>query len=66
MHLRGITIAIIAFACVGKMVPGIFMTKLIAKESWRFCLSIGVLMNTRGLVELIALNVALNLVCCCC
>jgi Kef-type K+ transport system membrane component KefB len=30
-------------------------------ESWRNALSLGVLMNTRGLVELIVLNIGLNL-----
>ncbi len=35
--------------------------QLLSKRSWRFSISVGVLMNTRGLVEIIALNVGLTL-----
>jgi Kef-type K+ transport system membrane component KefB len=60
--IRGITIFIIFIASISKIVPGTLLTKLFLKRSWRFSASFGFLMNARGLVELIALNVALELV----
>ncbi len=57
----GAIIAIISAACIGKFVPTFFMTRIITKRPWRFCASLGVLMNTRGLVELIVLNIGLDL-----
>ncbi len=59
---RGITLVITLIACVAKILPGTVLSKLILKKDWRFCSSMGILMNTRGLVELIALNTALDLV----
>ena len=61
--IRGYTIAIILIACFAKIFPAALMARLTTKESNRFCVTVGVLMNTRGLVELIALNVALSYVC---
>lgn len=46
----------ILVAIVGKFVGGAFSAKILG-ESWRDSLSIGVLMNTRGLMELIVLNI---------
>ena len=57
---RGITLAIIIIACFAKMLPALLLSKVVGKQSWRFCTSVAILMNTRGLVELIALNVALS------
>jgi len=57
----GITVALIIFASVGKFFPCTLATKLLTKKDWNYCVSLGVLMNTRGLVELIALNIGLNL-----
>ncbi|CAF0924706.1 unnamed protein product [Adineta ricciae] len=37
------------------------MTKITTRESWKFSAAVGILMNTRGLVELIALNIGLQL-----
>ena len=48
-------------ASVGKFVPACVVTKLVSKRSWRYSATVGVLMNTRGLVELIALNVGYSL-----
>jgi len=56
----GDTVAIIAIATFAKVFPAYTMSKLVTKKPHRFCLTVGVLMNTRGLVELIALNVALQ------
>lgn len=58
----GITLAIIAIACVAKFLPACLCSKLVTGRGWRFCVSMGVLMNTRGLVEVIALNVGLSMV----
>ncbi|CAF4964493.1 unnamed protein product [Rotaria sp. Silwood1] len=57
----GITVLIFAVATLAKFLPALFLTKLITKRSWRFSTSVGILMNTRGLVELIALNIGLQL-----
>ncbi|GCE06755.1 cation:proton antiporter domain-containing protein [Dictyobacter aurantiacus] len=49
----GLTISI---ACFGKICGGTFSVRLMG-EAWRDSLVLGFLMNTRGLVELIVLNV---------
>ncbi len=59
---RGICLAVILISTFAKFIPAFFMTRWLTKESWRFCSTVGILMNTRGLVELIALNVALQFV----
>lgn len=46
----------IIVAISGKFVGGAFTAKILG-ESWKDSLSIGVLMNTRGLMELIVLNI---------
>jgi Kef-type K+ transport system membrane component KefB len=57
----GITVLIFAIATLAKFLPGCFVTKIVTRRSWRFSVSVGILMNTRGLVELIALNIGLQL-----
>jgi len=59
-YLGGCLVAIICIACVAKFVPAFLVAKLVTKRDWSYCASVGVLMNTRGLVELIALNVGLQ------
>ncbi|MSQ00439.1 MAG: cation/H(+) antiporter [Myxococcales bacterium] len=51
---------IIAVACLGKF-GGSMLAARIVGLSWRESSAIGVLMNTRGLMELIVLNVGLDL-----
>jgi len=46
----------ILVAVVGKFIGSAFTAKILG-ETWRDSLSIGVLMNTRGLMELIVLNI---------
>jgi Kef-type K+ transport system membrane component KefB len=58
----GITLAIICIACFAKFTPTCLMSKLVTKRDWRFCTAMGLLMNTRGLVEVIALNIGLSMV----
>ena len=57
----GITVLIFLIATLAKFFPGCFVTKIVTRRSWRFSISVGILMNTRGLVELIALNIGLQL-----
>lgn len=52
--------AIIMVACVGKF-GGTFVAARLSGVSWRESAALGVLLNTRGLVELIVLNVGLDL-----
>jgi len=56
----GLTMLVIALAIAGK-VGGAFTGARIAKFDVRNSLALGVLLNTRGLVELIVLNVGLDL-----
>ena len=60
-YLIGITIAVWLIATFAKFTPATLMTKLITRRDWRFSVTVGVLMNTRGLVELIALNIGYTL-----
>ena len=55
-YLWTICSIIILVAVIGKFVGGAFTAKILG-ETWRDSLSIGVLMNTRGLMELIVLNI---------
>jgi Kef-type K+ transport system membrane component KefB len=52
--------ALIAVACAGKFGGGTLAARLTGL-SWRDAASIGVLMNTRGLMELVVLNIGLDL-----
>jgi Kef-type K+ transport system membrane component KefB/nucleotide-binding universal stress UspA family protein len=51
---------IILVACVGKF-GGSFLPAYLTGLSWRESAALGVLMNTRGLMELIVLNIGLDL-----
>jgi Kef-type K+ transport system membrane component KefB len=51
---------VLVLACSGKIFGGMFSVRAMG-ESWHDSLSLGVLMNTRGLVELIVLNIGLDL-----
>lgn len=51
---------IISLAIVGKFVGSAISAKLVG-QSWKDSLSIGALMNTRGLMELIVLNIGYDL-----
>ena len=50
-------------ASFAKIVPASLVAKYVTGRSNRYCITVGILMNTRGLVELIALNIALEYVC---
>lgn len=52
--------AIVLVATVGKM-GGTALISRAFKQNWRHALALGALMNTRGLMELIALNIGLEM-----
>ncbi|XP_047337306.1 cation/H(+) antiporter 18-like [Impatiens glandulifera] len=52
----GLLVLVISTACVGKMV-GTIVVSLLCKIPFRESLALGFLMNTKGLVELIVLNI---------
>jgi Kef-type K+ transport system membrane component KefB len=51
---------VLIVACLGKILGGSLSFKVFG-GSWKESLTLGALMNTRGLVELILLNIALDL-----
>ena len=55
-----ICLLVLLIACVGKISGGALTVRFLG-ESWHDALSVGILMNTRGLVELIVLNIGLDL-----
>lgn len=55
-----ICLLVLVIACAGKIAGGTFAVHSMG-ESWHESLSLGMLMNTRGLVELIVLNIGLDL-----
>ena len=55
-----VCLVIIAVATVGKL-GGTSLVSRIMKMSWRESLQLGALMNTRGLMELIVLNIGYDL-----
>ena len=55
-----VCLLVLAVACAGKILSGSLSARWMG-ESWRESLSLGVLMNTRGLVDLIVLNIGLDL-----
>ena len=55
-----ICFAIFAVACIGKILGGFFSSHFVG-NSWKDSLGVGLLMNMRGLVELIVLNIGLEL-----
>jgi Kef-type K+ transport system membrane component KefB len=59
-HLWAYALAILLVAIAGKLL-GASLTCRFTGKSWRDSLAIGVLMNTRGLVELVVLNAGLEL-----
>lgn len=56
----GYSVAIIAIAVAGKLAGAAFAARIIG-VNWKNSFALGVLMNTRGLVELVILNAALDL-----
>lgn len=59
-HLWGVCFMIILVAIVGKFGGSMIAAKFVG-QSWKESLSIGALMNTRGLMELVVLNIGYDL-----
>src|SRR5690606_27182572 len=59
-HLWAITGMIILVAVVGKFVGSALTAKFVGQK-WKDSLAIGALMNTRGLMELVVLNIGYDL-----
>ena len=59
-YLWKVTAAIIAVAVIGKFVGSALAARFVG-QNWHDSLTIGALMNTRGLMELIVLNIGLEL-----
>lgn len=55
-----VCLIILLIACAGKIVGGTLSVRWMG-DSWKSSLTLGILMNTRGLVELIVLNIGLDL-----
>ncbi|WP_140936916.1 cation:proton antiporter [Sphingobacterium lumbrici] len=60
VNLWLITGAIILVAVIGKFIGSAFAARLVG-QNWKDSLSIGALMNTRGLMELVVLNIGYDL-----
>jgi hypothetical protein len=60
---RGIVLAVVLIASLAKFIPAYFMTKYVAKKETDFAVAVGVLMNTRGLITLIGVNIGVDSVC---
>jgi len=56
----GVCATIILIACLGKF-GGSYLAARLTHLPWRESAALGVLMNTRGLMELIVLNIGLDL-----
>jgi len=59
-YLWKVTAAIIAVAVIGKFLGSALAARFVG-QNWKNSLTIGALMNTRGLMELIVLNIGLEL-----
>ncbi len=59
-HLWGICLIFILVSIAGKLIGAAFSARFVG-ENWKDSLSIGILMNTRGLMELIVLNIGFEL-----
>lgn len=52
---------LIILASIAKIVPVTIATKVCTRKPWSYCGSMGVLMNTRGIVQLVVLNIGVQL-----
>ena len=61
IHLWEITGIIVLVAIVGKLLGSAIAAKFVGRQTWRNSLIVGTLMNTRGLMELVAINIGYDL-----
>lgn len=59
-HLWGVAFTVVCIAILGKFGGSMFTSRFMG-NSWRDSIAIGALMNTRGLVELVVLNIGYDL-----
>jgi hypothetical protein len=52
---------LVLLASLAKIIPVTLASKLFTRQSWYYCASMGVLMNTRGIVQLVVLNIGVQL-----
>jgi hypothetical protein len=52
---------LILLASAAKIIPVTLATKVLTRKSWYYSASMGVLMNTRGIVQLVVLNIGVQL-----
>ncbi len=53
-------LVLILLASAAKIFPVTMATKLCTRKSWYYCASMGVLMNTRGIIQLVVLNIGVQ------
>ena len=56
-------VALVFIVSLAKIIPVALMTRLITRktETWSYAFAVGILMNTRGIVQLVVLNVGVEL-----
>ena len=56
-------VSLVFIVAAAKIVPVTLMTRLITRknQTWSYALAVGILMNTRGIVQLVVLNVGVEL-----
>lgn len=59
-RLWGLAVLFILFATAGKLIPSLVAGRYIAKFSWLDASMFGILLNTKGLVALVTLNIGLD------
>lgn len=58
-----ILLALVCIASISKILPLTLITKLFTRktQTWSYALAVGILMNTRGIVQLVVLNIGVEL-----
>lgn len=54
-------VVLVVLATAAKVIPVSLMARAVVSKDWRYCMSIGLLMNTRGIVQLVVLNIGVEL-----
>ena len=61
IDLVEVTLWIVLVAVIGKLAGSALASRYVGRQTWRDSLVIGTLMNTRGLMELVAINIGYDL-----
>ncbi|CAF0720958.1 unnamed protein product [Adineta ricciae] len=56
-------LSLVAIISIAKIIPVTLMTRIVTRKerTWSYALAVGILMNTRGIVQLVVLNVGVEL-----